>query len=73
MAVGRRGVVRDCRTVEIIRELYGGVGADPPCWGVDVAFGWRGIIRRALGFLAGSIKVGGKGKKNTHLVVSHDD
>ena len=36
--VGRRGVVRDCRAAEIIRELYGLVGANPTGLGVDVAF-----------------------------------
>ena len=50
--VGRRGVVRDCRAAEIIRELYGLVGAGPPCLGVDVALGWGGVIRRALRLLA---------------------
>lgn len=48
VVVGCRGVVRDCRAAEIKRELYGLVGADPPCLWVDVALGWRGVIRRAL-------------------------
>jgi len=52
VVVGRRGVVRDCRAAEIIRELHGLVGAGPPCLGVDVALGWRGVIRRALRLLA---------------------
>lgn len=52
VVVGRCGVVSDCRAAEIICELYGLVGADPPCWGVDVALGWGGVIRRALRLLA---------------------
>jgi hypothetical protein len=52
MVVGRRGVVCDCRAKEIICELYGLVRADPPCLGVDVALGWRGVIWRALRLLA---------------------
>ena len=51
MIMRRRGIVCDCRAAEIVSELYGGVGAGPTCWGVDIALGWRGVIGRALCFL----------------------
>jgi len=52
VVVGRRGVMCDCCAAEIVRELYGLVGAGPPSLGINVALGWRGVVRRTLRLLA---------------------
>lgn len=64
----------DCRAPEIIGELYGLVRADPPGLWVDVAFGWRGVIRCALRLPHQINKVVQyKEREIAHLVMSHND